>query len=153
SDQAIELATSLRDRAAGASPEVPTPLLLLTQATVDEITPSGPLLISVYAGKTLRFCFSDRQIARLVTDFLWSQEEFRPDTAPIYLTYWDDDPYSKDLNRCFCDALPPSPVQLAATAWAWQAGAAAGAAFPLDLSGVWWAQFRSNAPESWPIYY
>src|SRR5262249_27236011 len=69
SDQAIELATSLRDRAAGASPEVPTPLLLLTQATVDEITPSGPLLMSVYAGKTLRFCFSDRQIARLVTDF------------------------------------------------------------------------------------
>jgi hypothetical protein len=153
SDQAIELATSMSEMAARLRLGDASPLLLLTQATVGDLAPGGPSLNSVYAGKILRFCFTDRQMARMIADFLWDQEDFRPDSAPIYLTYWDDDPYSKDLNQCFCEVLPFLPLQETGPACGWPFSTASSPAFPLDLLALWWAQSRSVAPESCPIYY
>lgn len=56
------------------------PLLLLTTATADEIyrhdeatgRPIPLALMSLYPGRTFRFCFSNRQMAEGVRDFVWS---------------------------------------------------------------------------------
>lgn len=55
------------------------PLLLLTTATADEIyrhdaasgRPVPQSLMSLYPGRTFRFCFSNRQMAEGVRDFVW----------------------------------------------------------------------------------
>jgi hypothetical protein len=153
SDQAIDMARSMDQAARRHHLERTAPLLLLTQATAQEVGPGEPSLNSLYPVRTFRFCFSNRQMSRVVTDFLWSQEDFRPDSGPVYLTHWDDDPYSKDLNQCFCEALTLLPVQAAARCWGWQAGVAGSGAFPLDLAGLSWGQFWSVTPESSCIYY
>jgi hypothetical protein len=151
SDEAIELAGAMKEAAARLGLQMTAPLLL-TQTTVDELGAGEPSLSNAYPGRIFRICFTDKQMARLILDFLWSHKEFCPDAAPVYLAYWDDDPYSKDLNQCFCEALPPTSAQAAAQTWCWQTAVAAGLAFPVDLASVWSAQFRSVAPESCAIY-
>jgi hypothetical protein len=79
------------------------PLLLLTTATADEDEPGKPLS-NVYTGRTYRFCFTNRQMATVVTDFINSQDDLRPDPGPLYLTVWDDDSYSRDLGERFIQA-------------------------------------------------
>src|SRR5262245_31446028 len=76
------------------------PLLLLTTATADDDQPGQPLS-DVYAGHTYRFCFTNRQMATAVTEFLASQDDLRPDPGPLYLAVWDDDSYSRDLGERF----------------------------------------------------
>jgi hypothetical protein len=114
-----ELALQLR-RAAEALPEAVRPLLLLTTATADKVRvedheafsgtsvngsssdgsaeEEGKInLGSIYAGRTFRFCFTNRQMATAITRFIWNRPELRPDGDPAYLVQWTDDDYSQDL--------------------------------------------------------
>src|SRR6185437_14696668 len=120
SDSARELALHLK-QFADKLPEADRPLLLLTQATADRVAASpesrlrlsakppaaekGVRLTHLYPGRTFRFCFTNRQMATAVTDFIWWQQDLRPDSDPVYMTQWDDDSYSRDLVSAFWDSL------------------------------------------------
>jgi hypothetical protein len=163
SDLAIELAHHLKDETDRLSMGAAAPLLLLTAATADDEPseqPSSPVrpLNSIYAGRTYRFCFTNRQMGEAVTDFVWSQPELRPDMDPVYLAFWEDDPYSVDLSDRFLEALRGqanrAAVRSAIENWAWFAGYQAVGGFPLDLSDVWWGGFRlALYPVSERIFY
>jgi hypothetical protein len=141
SDNARELATYLNQFAAGM-PEEDRPLLLLTAATADRVTPypdagtassASPAsvpLTGLYPGRTFRFCFTNRQMATAVTDFLWWQDDLRPDGDPAYMAKWDDDAYSRDLIEAFGEALHLLVVKSVANQWAWISGSAASGLWP-----------------------
>lgn len=85
SDRARELADAMRD----AKWRGARPLLFLTVATADRVDPEddsadgpGPSLVSIY-DRTFRFCFTNRQMATSVTDFVLSDPTLRP--GPIAL--------------------------------------------------------------------
>ena len=130
-DRALELAETLQantDRWKG-----PNPLLLITTATANSYHSSRNEyaiedLLGVYPGRSFRFCFTNRQMAEAVLDFVWwKKDELRPyrsppaalgmlvggaaaywlsDTRPtITAIQWDDDPYSVDLVEQFRWAL------------------------------------------------
>lgn len=136
SDNARELALHL-NQYAEQLPEEERPLLLLTQATAYRVaapegTPSakaGVRLTDLYPRRTFRFCFTNRQMATAVTDFIWWQPDLRPDRDPVYMTQWDDDSYSRDLVGAFWDALRLLTAKSMANEWAWGASSAA--------SGIW----------------
>lgn len=81
SDRAKELADAMRDTIWSG----PRPLLFLGTATADKVDPEddnasgdqGPSLISVY-DQSFRFCFTNRQMADAVTDFVLSDPTLRP---------------------------------------------------------------------------
>lgn len=81
SDRAKELAVALRDALWKDS----HPLLFLITATADKVDPEddnasgdqGPSLISVY-DRSFRFCFTNRQMAEAVTDFVLADPTLRP---------------------------------------------------------------------------
>jgi hypothetical protein len=100
SDAAWEQAMEL-ERAARQLPEQQRPLLLLTTATAQRVGTADVPLMKIYAGRTFRFCFTNRQMADAVTEFLDSQESLRIDTQRIYTVAWDDDSYSSDLTANF----------------------------------------------------
>jgi hypothetical protein len=80
SDRALELARVL---AAQKEWRGTPPLLLITTATAEKMSVEGAEfqefdLMRVYAGRTFRFCFTNRQMARAVVDFVWRQPELRP---------------------------------------------------------------------------
>lgn len=172
SDLGIELARSLQagaeqhrlrspvghdaDRAIPAtrSASYPTaPLLLLTTATADDDPSAGDEpLISIYAGRTFRFCFTNRQMAAAVVDFIWGQNDLRPDSDPVYLIYWNDDPYSKDLMPRYLDALRLPAARGATHDWAGLASFAVVGGFPLDGT-LAWGRFRLETPRSASIPY
>jgi hypothetical protein len=152
SDRARDLAEKLRDVAARPG-ALGMPLFLITTATADQVPaqddPSQWVrLDGVYAGRTFRFCFSNRQMAQAVSDFIWSQDELRPDDAPMFLVAWKDDPYSLDLKEGFHDVLAEDrylgqflrrrAARAAVREWAWSAGLALAGGVPpgLDLGGV-----------------
>jgi hypothetical protein len=148
SDLALELAHSLREEVEQRGLGATAPLLLLTTATVEEEGNNVPLT-RIYAGRTFRFCFTNRQMAEAVTQFIWSRDQLRPDSEPFYLTYWKDDPYSKDLNDRFVDALAvPATAQAAARDWAWLAHFSTVGGLPLDLGGMWQGRSRRATPVS-----
>ena len=86
SDRAVELARALATQSGWPGPP---PLLLITTATANTIyldpaaehepsaTGSTPLM-DVYRGRSFRFCFTNRQMAQAVVDFVWSQPDLRP---------------------------------------------------------------------------
>lgn len=129
SDRASNLATELsRQQDQFANP----PLFLITTASLEQE------LMAIYPHRTFRFCFTNRQMAEAVTDFLWSQDDLRPDTEPVYLARWEDDPYSGDLSDEFRRVLGPEgkfnqklqqvqAVREFARHWSWGAGRAGGA--------------------------
>src|SRR5436309_8721036 len=92
SDRAVELARALaeqRDWRGPGYPRAGRPLLLITTATANTIfldpsaqgVPVGaepPRLMQVYPGRSFRFCFTNRQMAQAVVDFLWTQPDLRP---------------------------------------------------------------------------
>ncbi len=83
SDRARILADAMHD----ATWVAEHPLLFLTTATADKVDPdddddgaqgiAGPNLISVY-DRSFRFCFTNRQMADSVTDFVLSDPTLRP---------------------------------------------------------------------------
>jgi hypothetical protein len=151
SDLAIEMAHNLRDQAS-MLPEAVRPLLLLTTATADDEarkprSPGGPLH-RIYAQRTQRFCFTNRQMAEAVTDLIWSQNDLRPDAAPVYITWWQDDPYSVDLTERFVDALRRPALQTVTSDWAGLMRFTAQGGLPFDGTSVWWGRFQPLLPVS-----
>jgi hypothetical protein len=106
-DRALELARNLeRLRTSLAAP----PLLFITTATADRVSldkTQDEDLMAIYPGRSFRFCFTNSQMARAVTHFIWSQPELKPKPGPIYLASWKDDPYSIDLVKRFRAMLWP----------------------------------------------
>ena len=86
SDRAKELADAMRDAPwAGEKP-----LLFISQATADEVYraadsyPVGyvpPQLIKLY-DRSFRFCFTNKQMAEAVTDYVFSDKDLRPGPIP-----------------------------------------------------------------------
>jgi hypothetical protein len=147
SDQAIELASSLREQSA-KNPNVVPPLLLLTSATADRVQPDDLPLTSIYDKRTFRFCFTNRQMAQSVTDFIWRRDELRPDADPFYVALWRDDAYSNDLTGRFCEVLrQPLVARSAAQEFGIVSGSAATGALPIDFFGLCNGQFAEPVPE------
>lgn len=113
SDRARDLARELdlRKEWKGARP-----ILLMTTATANEVYLDDGVeprkLTQVYPDRTFRFCFTNEQMARAVTDFVWLMPDLRPcgkpatatseETPPmIFPVQWEDDPYSLDLSEKF----------------------------------------------------
>jgi hypothetical protein len=130
SDRARDLATDLQ-RARASTPR--PPLLLFTTATADHVDVDGQLidLMQIYQDRTFRFCFTNQQMADAMTDFVWSHDDFRPDTEPVYMVRWLDDPYSNDLFDRFREVISRrhgddlrrlQTARSAASDWAWAAG-------------------------------
>jgi hypothetical protein len=113
SDRAKELADAMREAPWGG----PKPLLFISQATADEVYraadsyPAGyvpPELIKLY-DRSFRFCFTNKQMAEAVTDFVFTDPDLKPGPAPAagagalpgFAIAWEDDDYSVDLTRQF----------------------------------------------------
>lgn len=113
SDRAKELADAMRD----APWTGERPLLLISQATAGEVYraadsyPVGyvpPQLIKLY-DRSFRFCFTNKQMAEAVTDYVFSDPALRPGPPPAaeapplpgFAIAWEDDDYSVDLSRQF----------------------------------------------------
>lgn len=155
SDTARDLAFRMREACDGLPPAA-RPLLFLTAATADRVLPEdaadthadeteasyGIPLSQVYAGRTFRFCYTNRQMAEAVTQFVGSQPDLRPDSDPYYTVKWDDDSYSRDLIEGFGKSLRRLVAADDARDWSLAAGLAAGGfppafggALPLDRLG------------------
>jgi hypothetical protein len=165
SDRARDLAREL-DK---VRPRLPAPpLFLITTATADQVTledGQARNLTDLYAGRTLRFCFTNRQMAEAVTDFIWRHDDLRPDTEPVYMVQWEDDPYSVDLFDRFREVLLGDDgsggilgrvhaARTAAQTWALTAsGCALGGFAPtLDWTSLW-AYELYRGPSSARIHY
>lgn len=138
SDLARELAIELDDQAV-KEPSRGRPLLLITTATADRVDPregGSPRvdLTRLYPDRTFRFCFTNKQMADAVTQFIWSHDELRPDRDPLYLVEWQDDPYSLDLSRGFVASFQHIISHSAAQQWLW-ATTCLSTAGPTGLAG------------------
>jgi hypothetical protein len=155
SDLGIELARALKEETEPRGLGPASPLLLLTAATADDAPVVGDEpqpLISIYTGRTFRFCFTNRQMAEAVVNFIWGQDDLRPDSDPVYLTFWKDDPYSKDLMPRYLEALQLPATKGAVWDWCRLAGFAVVGGLPLDAT-LLWGQFRHDTPYSTNIPY
>jgi len=130
-DRAVELAKALEARTQWRGDR---PAFLITTATADRVAPaenplgSSPLLVDLYDDRSFRFCFSNRQMADAVLDFVDQNPELKPqlfsDTArgavasglsvalpntawkpSVFSVQWNDDPYSTDLHEQFKESL------------------------------------------------
>jgi hypothetical protein len=147
SDLGIALAESLHEQTEQRGLTSTAPLLLFTTATADDDPDSGDRpLTSIYAGRTYRFCFTNRQMAEAVVDFIWEQPELRPDDDPVWLAWWKDDPYSGDLGKRYLEALKVPAARGAAQDWARYASYAIVGGLPFDGVGIAWGQFRRGIP-------
>jgi hypothetical protein len=104
SDRAYDLARELKEHiGVFAAP----PPLIITSASSERIPDPArpesewPVLMDVYPQRSFRFCFTNRQMAEAVIDFIWTQDDLRPDAKPVYAIKWDDDGYSRDLFQEF----------------------------------------------------
>lgn len=143
SDRAYDLAVALERQTDWSSGR---PLLFLTTATLDNVYPPNPdpenhphhseqrNLLDLYPGRSFRFCFSNAQMVRAVTDFVLQEPSLRPgptgypdlqlvaaaaagpwamfgDLADltrgptVFPLEWQDDPYSTDLYAQFREHL------------------------------------------------
>jgi len=133
-DRAVDLARAL---ARETSWKGDRPLLLITTATADKVASADDLpgelptrgLVDVYDDRTFRFCFTNRQMADAVLDFVWQTPDLRPVSfvrqarqavasslaaipakpadsfrPRVFSVHWDDDPYSTDLHRQFTES-------------------------------------------------
>ncbi|MFO0843402.1 MAG: hypothetical protein U0797_13545 [Gemmataceae bacterium] len=165
---ARELAAELR-RAAGDESGPHHPLLLLTNATADRVREGDPQgeeappegcgegdgrnvpLLSLYPGRTFRFCFSNRQMATAVTRFLWMRPELTPDCDTTFLVRWCDDAYSRDLCEGCLNVLPRRAADGALPQWGFLSGAV-GLRLPAPaLVGWHGGGFRYDAAVQVPI--
>ena len=164
SDVARDLACQLRQLSAGL-PDDDRPLLLLTTATADRVPdcdepapeperrpPDDPTAEAdntpgvgfnhLYPDRTFRFCFTNRQMAKAVIDFIWTQDDLRPDADPVYLVGWNDDSYSRDLIGGFWRALRYPVARTTVTDWAWMTTAAANPVLPPFANGAPFPTYR-----------
>jgi len=116
SDRAQELATAL-DRKVNWNGN--RPLFLITTATVDTVLPDADdgfarvseqrNLADVYPGRTFRFCFSNSQMVRAVSDYVLQDPTLAVPAPPrrptVFPLEWQDDPYSGDLYNQFREYL------------------------------------------------
>jgi hypothetical protein len=137
SDRALDLARALQTQQNWPGSR---PLLFLTTATADTVRSDQGMddeeallvnLIEVYRDRTFRFCFTNRQMAESVLEFVWGHPRLRPgplldgvgavasspatarqpvtipdDNQPDVLgIVWNDDPFSRDLHERFGDAV------------------------------------------------
>lgn len=143
SDLAIEMLQGLQTRTAELHTDAP--LAVLTMATADESRGAGGTSVplhQLYQGKTFRFCFTNRQMARAVTAFLWTQDDLRPDSDPAYLTFWEDDPYSVDLADRFYEALRLPATSAVVREWAWLGNFSVTGGLPISGDSVAAGRFR-----------
>jgi hypothetical protein len=115
SDRAADLAHALDARTDWRGVR---PLLFMTTATADELSAADgsdatTRLIDVYDDRSFRFCFTNRQMAEAVVDFVLRGRGRRADTGgvgpPLVLSaVWLDDPFSTDLHARFLAALGPT---------------------------------------------
>jgi hypothetical protein len=174
SESGLELARQLKDKCHGPA----RPLFLITQATSDRDTsdPAEPLLVDIYPRRTFRFCFTNRQMATAVTDFVWNRDNLlpasdpfrqvslflwtedrlppaddclRPDGDPAYMAIWKDDPYSWDLADYFLSAVRLKAVRTSALDFAWVSGFAGAGGVPIEMAGVRRGQFRMAESMPW----
>ena len=108
SDRARDLALALSQ---ARLPPADAPLLLFTNATADGVVVDGKTteLLSLNPERSFRFCFSNRQMAAMILDFIWHEPSHRPTDGCAYLLAWKDDPYSVDLVTQFRERLSPPP--------------------------------------------
>jgi hypothetical protein len=149
SDRAADLAWELKVH----QPEFSKPPVYFITTASSERVPvldqaEGQPLTEIYPGRTFRFCFTNGQMAEAVTEFIWSQDDLRPDALPVYVTRWEDDPYSGDLSEEFCRVLRPPDGRFGrrleasqgaaalARFWGWFAGQNASGAISPHASGA-----------------
>lgn len=152
SNAAIELAQSLEDESRQLGLGDQSPLLLLTTATADSLPGNSVAdtpLAALYPGRTFRFCFTNRQMAHAVVEFLRQRPDLWPDADPVYLTNWRDDPYSRDLNQRFLEALRLPAAAASGNDWALAASLAAGLGPSWPLIAM--NSFRLDTPASWEL--
>ena len=129
SDRAVDLARALDAQREWSGDR---PALFITTATADTITDqetgTQPRLVDLYDDRSFRFCFTNRQMADAVLDFVEQTPDLRPivledqslqalaslaagvPKPPRYRPYvfsvqWNDDPYSTDLHEQFQKSL------------------------------------------------
>jgi len=131
SDRAVELARAL---AAERNWRGDRPALFITTATADSVAGidadegAQPRLVDLYGERSFRFCFTNRQMADAVLDFVERTPDLRPIVfedqslqalAPpaagvpkplryrphVFSVQWNDDPYSTDLHDQFKRSL------------------------------------------------
>ncbi|MBA4068038.1 MAG: hypothetical protein C0501_30900 [Isosphaera sp.] len=162
SDRAKTLADALRETAWPG----PRPLLFHANATADKVDPDddtaaaggqGPPLISVY-DRSFRFCFTNRQMAEAVTDFVLSDPTLRP--GPVVWPGLRVAPAAvaggwAALTTAGADAAagpvvwPGLRVAPAAAAGGWAAAAAVGVA-PAAAAGGWAAAAAARVAQAAP---
>lgn len=129
-DRAVELAVALEARKQWIGDRPP---LFITTATANRVHANEQQLVEsqlvdLYPGRTFRFCFTNRQMADAVLDFVEQSPELRPQlfdevavaaaasglTSAVLQSYWkpnifsvqwNDDPYSTDLHEQFKESL------------------------------------------------
>lgn len=131
SDRARDLAVAMNGREEWVGGG--RPLLLLTTASAEKVAQNedddtGQPLLSLYPKRTFRFCFSNKQMAAAMLDFVLSRRDLAPRpiaeaalpalagsaaaAAPppfnpaVFSVVWQDDPYSQDMHEQFSEALP-----------------------------------------------
>jgi hypothetical protein len=112
----------------------------LTSATADRARDPDQSddvpLNSIHDKRTFRFCFTNRQMAQSVTDFIWKRDELRPDSDPFYVAMWRDDPYSLDLTGRFSEVLrQPLAARSVGREWGHVTSFTATGTLPFDLHG------------------
>lgn len=86
SDRALELALELKNQKDWLGPQ---PLLLVTTATANTVyVPNSEHddrldLMNIYRDRSFRFCFTNRQMARAILQFVWQNPELRPHGPPL----------------------------------------------------------------------
>ncbi len=108
-DRAIQLAEAM---AAQEPWQGDRPPLLITTATADfDSDGEGKRrLVDVYDDRTFRFCFSNRQMADAVVDFVSGRADLKPLPPPnapdrVLAVQWVDDQFSVDLKDQFREAV------------------------------------------------
>ncbi len=126
SDRAVDLAKAMEAQRDWRGDR---PALFVTTATAGNVSPeSDTRLIDLYAGRSFRFCFNNRQMADAVLDFVDQSPDLRPAVTEltslqavasaavahpkppryrphVFSVQWYDDPYSTDLHEQFSKSL------------------------------------------------
>jgi hypothetical protein len=90
SSRALKVARALEEAREQKKWQGPAPVLMITTATVDRYIPQGvaiyettnekwPLLIDIYKGRSFRFSFTNTRMAKVVLEFIRTQDKYAPD--------------------------------------------------------------------------